>query len=335
MIFLGKEVKNGSPIPYIVAEISCNHGGSLEKARVLIEEAKQTGVDAVKIQCYDANALTLPTKFEIAGSSLWAGKNLYELYMESSTPYEWIGPMFEHAEKIGITIFSSVYDDRGLQELTRLGCRAFKIASYEANDPTFIQKVVATGKPVVLSTGGLNDIEIDKALNILDPDNSILLHCISDYPCELENISLAEMSDLTIHCDQPVGFSCHCDDPLAVILAADHGAAMIEVHLALEDAQTLDNEFSYTKESLTYTINTLHRVAKAQACRWGEEEGIKYKRSLFALKDIKVGEIFTNANIGSFRPNLGCSPSLMPDILGRKSKQAISKFSPMKMEYVK
>lgn len=338
MIFLGTEVRNYRS-PYIVAEISGSHGGKIDRAYKLIEEAKDAGANAVKVQCYNADSLTLPFEFEIKGDNPWKGRNLYELYMEACTPHDWMPGLFNYAKQIGIPIFSSVYDMRGLEELTKIGCRAFKIASYEANDPDFIGKVVATGKPVVLSVGTLNTIETERAINILKPDNSIVLHCVSKYPCYTNELALAEMIDLQSLCDQPVGFSCHSDNPVDVTIAATKGAAMIELHLALDDEEgrkASDYEFSFTPETLEYTIKIVSDSIKAMGPKEDQEESSKkLRRSLYVIKDITVGDIFTRQNIGSYRPYLGCDPYLLPNILGRKANRNIKKHTPMKMEYIK
>ena len=338
MIFLGKEVWNYRK-PYIVAEISANHGGDINRALMLIDAAKKAGADAVKIQAYTADSLTLPTQFLIEGANPWNGMNLYELYMKASTPFNWIEQLFDHAAKIGISIFSSVYDDQGLHELTKHGCRAFKIASYEANDTNFLEKVVATGKPVVLSTGTLNDLEIERALKILDPGNSIVLHCISKYPCKVDEIALIDMQMLQTMCNQPVGFSCHSDDPLAVILAATRGAALIEVHITLDDAEGEDSpdyDFSFTPDGLKYTIERLSEMERAQLPKTNQDQdGKKFKRSLYVVRDMKAGEPFSESNLKSYRPNLGCEPYLLRDIIGKRAGVDIKKNSPMKLEYIK
>lgn len=339
MIFLGSQIKNFG-FPYVVAEISGNHSGKLDRAYELINQAKIAGADAVKIQAYDADSLTLPTDFKINGESLWNGQNLYELYMRAATPFDWVSKLFEYARSIQIPIFSSVYDMRGLQVLSQAGCRAFKIASFEAIDTNFIQKVVATGKPVIMSTGTLNDIELDRSIKYLDPENSIVLHCVSKYPCELTDISLGEMVDLQKMLDQPVGFSCHTDDPQAVLLAQIMGAAMIELHLTLDDEEAAstaeDYQFSFTPESLKYTVTKMREAVQATAFKLNQDaESRKLRRSLYVIKDIRAGETFTEQNIGSYRPNLGCDPHLLPNIIGRKANQNLARFTPMKMEYIK
>jgi N-acetylneuraminate synthase len=338
MIFLGREVRNYGK-PYIVAEISANHGGDVSRAYELIAAAKKAGADAVKIQAYTADSLTLPTQFLIEGANPWNGMNLYELYMKASTPFEWIANLFDCASKQGISIFSSVYDDQGLRELTKNGCRAFKIASYEANDTNFLEKVVATGKPVVLSTGTLNDLEIERALKVLDPDNSIVLHCISKYPCEVNEIALIDMEMLQTMCNQPVGFSCHSDDPLSVILAAMKGAALIEVHLTLDDEEgekSPDYDFSFTPDGLKYTIDRLNDVSKALLPKVNQDQdGKRFKRSLYVTRDMRTGEVFNESNLKSYRPNLGCEPYLLKDIIGKRASQDIKKNSPMKLEYIR
>lgn len=338
MMFLGKEVKNHSFNPYIVAEISGNHGGKIERAFQLIEAAKSAGADAVKIQCYDADALTLPIKYDIMSDSIWKGENIYELYMKGSTPYEWLGPLFDFAKNIEFTIFSSVYDDRGIEALEKVGCRAYKIASYEANDVEFIRKVVSLEKPVVLSTGSLNTEETLRAIDALSPTNSIVLHCVSNYPTKLEGLGLDTMRGLMYICNQPVGISYHSDEDLGALLAIQAGAAMIETHLTLYDEEAereaLDWTFSFTPQQLNQLIEKLKIVRKANTPKSANEEGIRYKRSLFATRFIRKGETFTQNNVGSYRPNLGCAPYLLSDIIGKKASQDIHQYAPMKMEYV-
>lgn len=345
MIFLGKEVHNYGE-PFIVAELSCNHMGNINRAFQLIEAAKWAGADAVKIQCYDAEDLTLNNGYVIGGGTPWSGQSLYELYQQATTPLDWMNPLFACAKHCGIPMFSSVYSEKGLALLEELDCPAYKIASYEANDIGFMTKVAETNKPMVISVGTLSDDEINRILRIRSPkiqtpedSTFILLHCISQYPCELKEIGLQTLKQLQDAVVVPVGFSCHCDNPNAVVLAAGFGAAMIELHLALGDeeaAESPDWAFSFTPNMLKYTIEQAKDVRQAIGHKNHviETPARAFKRSLYVVQDIKVGELFTEENVKSFRPNLGCAPYLLPNIVGRKAKRDIPANTPMEMEYV-
>lgn len=336
MIFLGKKVVNYSE-PFIVAEISGNHCGHLHKALELIKAAKFAGADAVKIQCYDADDLTIPNGYVIGEGTPWENETLYELYQKAGTPKDWIGPLFKCAEKVGIPIFSSVYSKSGLETLERVNCQAYKIASYEANDTEFIREVVKTGKPVVVSVGTLSEEEIQRLYNILPRDSSILLHCVSKYPIGLDELYLDSMNELIIDGRYNIGFSCHSDNPIALSLASCYGAALIEVHLALdEEDNPPDYEFSFLPDGLKWAIEQSKLACEADTYKppEAEQSAHKLRRSLYVVQDVEEGEPFTKENVKSFRPNKGCSPHLLPNIIGRKSNCHIAKYTPMKMEYV-
>lgn len=341
MIFLGKEVRNYGE-PFIVAELSCNHLGDFNRALHLIEAAKWSGVDAVKIQCYEPCDLTINNGYTIEGGTPWEGETLYELYEKAGTPLAWIEALFKHAEDCQIPIFSSVYSNKGLALLQNLKSQAYKIASYEANDIMLIKRVLGAGKPVVISTGTLGDDEFKRLLNSLTPeekDRVILLHCVSKYPTDLNELGLSTLVTMQETTGLTIGFSCHSDDPGAVLLSCAYGAAMVEVHLTLDDEESTkspDWEFSYTPEMLLHTVQRSKLIRKAIGYKDPiiEDPARKFKRSLFVIKDIKAGEIFTQDNVGSFRPNLGCSPHLLPNILGRRANRNLAINTPMEMEYV-
>lgn len=341
MIFLGKEVRNFGE-PFIVAEISANHGGDINRAFSLIEAAKIAGADAVKVQCYEAIDLTLPNGYVIGGGTPWKDQTLYELYTQAQTPLSWMAPIFSHAKMIQIPCFSSVYSERGLAVLKSVDCPAYKIASYEANDTYFIKKVADTGRPVVISVGTLGDDEIHRIASLLEEnqrDNLILLHCVSSYPCALEELGLRDLQTLQEDYNYPVGFSCHSDDPGAVLLACGLGAAVVEVHLALEDEQSTkspDWSFSFTPEMLRHTAYRAKLVKKAIGFKNPiiETPAREFKRSLYVVENMEKGDVFTNENVKSYRPYQGCSPHLLPNIIGRKANRSIPANTPLQMEFV-
>lgn len=337
MIFLGRNVRSFGE-PFIVAEISGNHGGDLSTACNLIVAAKQAGADAVKFQCYEAEDLTIKNGYTIGNGTPWEGQTLYELYNQACTPLNWMRPLFEQAKYNEIAAFSSVYSRRGLDILEKVGCPAYKIASYENNDLKFIREVISTGKPVVISMGMISADEEDRLFDIIDRDNTILLHCISKYPMELSEMGLLAMEDMIkFHKhEMPIGFSCHSDNPMAMAAAIACGAAMIEVHLTFDDPTTPDYEFSYVPEMLRQAVGWSKELAKGRGYHSPtiETPARAFKRSLHLVKNIDEGEIFTEDHVKAFRPNTGCSPHLLPNIIGRKAKLSLKAYTPMNMEYV-
>lgn len=339
MILLGKQLGYFKD-PYIVAEISGNHGGDINRAIKLIDAAKEAGADAVKIQCYTPDSLTLNNGYVIGGGTPWKDETLYELYQKAHTPIQMVESLFAYARSIRMPIFSSVYDEKGIEILERNGCMAYKIASYEANDPAFIEKVCAIGKPVIISTGTLNEAETQRMLiaatKAWKEDRLAILHCVSAYPTEIEDLNLQTMQEMMREFSFPVGFSCHSDEPMAMAIASALGATIIEVHLALDTKEyQADYEFSMLPDQLGYAIEMAKAARKSTWIRPGVEDAAKeFKRSLFVVKDIYAGETFTAEHIKSFRPNLGCEPHLLPNIIGRKAVRTIRANEPMKMEYV-
>lgn len=332
MKFLDKEINNFEE-PFIVAEISGNHEGNLYNAYELIKQAKRVGADAVKIQCYEAKSLTIPNGYTIKADSPWDGEDLYRLYQKSCTPFEWMPKLFAHAKLVDIPIFSSVFCEEGLKILEEVNCPAYKIASFEANDPEFIKKVSNTGKPVIISTGVVSPEEVERAAKAVN-SGLILLHCVSNYPTKLEELSLYDMDLLRRHFDCPIGFSCHSIDLMAPMLAVAKGAAMLELHLKLEDTKGEDDEFSLYPNTFKYVVDSCKKIPRALKYCAKVSSSEDLRRSLYVVENIKKGDIFTRENIKSFRPYLGCDPFLLPTILGHKAKHDIVQYTPMQMEYV-
>lgn len=336
MIFLGKNVRPFGE-PFIVAEISGNHCGDLSIACNLIVAAKEAGADAVKFQCYEADDLTVKNGYVIGGGTPWEGQTLHGLYEQACTPLNWMRPLFDEARRNNIPAFSSVYSSRGLRVLEEVGCPAYKIASYENNDLELIQQVVNTGKPIVISMGMISEDEENRLMGIVDKEKTILLHCISKYPVELDELGFQTMVDMAhYHRGIPIGFSCHTDNPLAMAAAVTLGAAMVEIHLTLYMLNAPDYEFSYLPDQLEQAINWTRAIARSRSYHQHtlEKPAREFRRSLFLVKDIEKGEIFTHDHVKSFRPAQGCSPHLLPNIIGRKANQTLKAYTPMQMEYV-
>lgn len=331
MKFLNKEVDNFKE-PFIVAEISCNHNGFIEKAFNLIRIAKDHGADAVKIQVYNQDSLTIPNDYLINSKTPWDGKNLYNLYADTGTPFKWVKDLFAYAKEVNIPIFSSVYDELGLEVLESVNCPAYKIASFEANDINFIRKVASRKKPIIISTGMVDDDELRYSIREISGDK-IILHCVSKYPTPLKELNLHRLSELRFMFDKiPIGFSCHTHTSTAPLLAAFSGAAMIEMHLIDTAEKSPDSSFSFYPNEFGYTISMCKKVVGAN--KSSKEKDISLRRSLYVIRDLKKGEIISPDSLRSYRPNLGCEPYLYDRLIGKKVNQDLAKFTPMKMEYV-
>lgn len=316
--------------PYIIAEMSANHNGKLEKALETIEMAKACGADAIKIQTYTADTLTIDCnneEFQIHGG-LWDGYNLYRLYQWAHTPYEWHKPMFDHARKIGITLFSTPFDETAVDLLEDLNSPAYKIASFEAVDLPLIEYVARTGKPMIISTGMANLEEITEAVETARQggcNDLILLHCISSYPAPVEQSNLRTIPDLAERFDVIPGLSDHTFGTAVSVASVALGACVIEKHITLSrEDKGPDSEFSLEPNELEkLCIETkeawLALGSGGYERKPSEESNVKFRRSIYVVKNIKAGEIFTKENIRRIRPGYGLSPKFFSDIIGSRS----------------
>jgi N-acetylneuraminate synthase len=326
--------------PYIVAEISGNHGGELTRAIKLISEAKSAGADAVKIQSYTPDSITIDhdgPEF-ILNNGLWRGQKLYDLYQKAHTPIEWHKPLFEHANKIGITIFSSPFDQDAVKLLEELGVPAYKIASPEIVEINLIETCATTGKPIIISTGMASVEEIEHAVSAArdaGATNILLLHCISAYPTPIEESNLTTIRDLSERYRTSVGLSDHTSGSLAASLAVAQGAVLIEKHFTLSRHNgAIDNAFSLEPNELKQLIkdtNTAYFAMGEPTYRptKSEKSTLILRRSLYAVSDIKVGDTLTSKNIRSIRPNLGLDPKFYRDILGKSAAKNIKRGQPL------
>lgn len=331
--------------PYIIAELSANHNGKLETALKIIEEAKRAGADAVKLQTYTADTITLncdSEDFQIHGG-LWDGKNLYQLYQEAHMPWEWHAPLFEYARKLGITIFSSPFDNTAVDLLEDLNAPAYKIASFEAVDLPLIKYVASTGKPMIISTGMADAEEIQEAIEAAREGGCkelAILHCVSGYPAPAEDYNLRTIPDMINRFGLVTGLSDHTIDNTTAIASVVLGATIIEKHFTLNrNGGGPDDSFSLEPAELT----ALCRDSKTAWAALGnvdygrkssEQGNVKFRRSLYFVKDLKAGDVITADAVRSVRPGFGLAPKYLESIVGMYSKKDIMVNSPVSFDFL-
>ncbi|VUD56428.1 Pseudaminic acid synthase [Thalassocella blandensis] len=331
--------------PYIVAELSANHNGDINTALKLIELAKQNGADAIKIQTYTADTLTMDSDkpdFKIEGG-LWGGKTLYELYDWAHTPWEWHEALFKRARQLGITMFSSPFDATAVDFLETLDVPAYKIASFELVDLPLIARVAQTGKPMIMSSGMANAEEIEEAVNTAKQHGCkelVLLHCISGYPAPVEEYNLKTMQDLAEKFQLPVGLSDHTLSNITSITAVALGAVLIEKHFTLDrQGGGPDDSFSMEPKDLADLCdgakNAWQALGHVNYQRGvSESKNAIFRRSLYVVKDMQAGEVFSAENVRSIRPGFGLAPKHYDSVLGKKSTRAIAAGSRLEWELV-
>jgi N-acetylneuraminate synthase len=340
----GRSIGPGCP-PYVIAELSGNHNGDIARALRLMSSAKEQGADAVKLQTYTADTMTIDhdgPDFVIKGG-LWAGRKLHELYREAHTPWEWHPALFEHARKIGIACFSTPFDSTAVDLLEYLGAPAYKIASFEIIDLPLIRRIARTGKPIIMSTGMATLGEISEgvaAARQAGATQLALLHCTSGYPTPPEEANLSTIPHLAAAFDAIVGLSDHTAGYAVPVSAVTLGAAIIEKHFTLARADGgPDAAFSLEPQELKAVVDNCRIAFKALGhIRYDlspSEEGlVKLRRSLYAVADIAAGEVFTEANVRSIRPGFGLPPKMLPDVLGKRASSAIPRGTPLKFQHI-
>ena len=321
-------ISNQQP-PYIIAEMSANHNGDINNAYKIIDMAKATGADAVKLQTYTPDTMTINMKtpeFIIEGG-LWGGQSLYELYKGAFMPWEWHKPLFDYAKKVGITIFSSPFDNTAVDLLEDLNTPAYKIASFEAVDLSLIKYVAQTGKPMIISTGMADAEEIQEAIEAAREGGCkelAILHCVSAYPALASDYNLRTLVDMQKRFGLITGLSDHTIDNTTAISSVALGASIIEKHVTLDrNGGGPDDSFSLEEEGLKGLCvgvktawGALGRVDYGR--KSSEQANVKFRRSLYFVKDIKRGEVITTEHIKSIRPGYGLAPKYMEEILGKK-----------------
>lgn len=331
--------------PYIIAELSANHNGSIDTAKRIIEEAKMAGADAVKMQTYRADTITLDSDgddFKIKGG-LWDGRTLYELYEEAHTPWEWHKPLFEHARSLDIPIFSSPFDHTAVDLLEDLNAPAYKIASFEAVDLPLIEYVATTGKPMIISTGMANDEEIAEAIDAAKGAGCTqlaILHCVSGYPAPAEDYNLRTITDMALRFGLVTGLSDHTIDNTTAITSVALGAAIIEKHFTLNRAGGgPDDSFSLEPAELKAlcddTKTAWRALGKVDYGRKSSEQGnAQFRRSLYFVKDMKAGDVITEDCVRSVRPGFGLAPKFLEKIAGKTVLVDITKNTPVTCETI-
>jgi N-acetylneuraminate synthase len=326
--------------PYVICELSGNHNGSLERCLTMVDAAADTGCDAIKIQTYTADTITLDVdrpEFKIHGG-LWDGRTLYELYEEAHTPFEWHAAIFQRARQRGVTIFSSPFDETAVDLLDSLGAPAFKIASFEAVDLPLIRYAAAKGKPLIISTGMANLTEMQTALDTAlaaGAPGVLLLHCVSSYPATFADANVRTVPDMAARFGCPIGLSDHTPGTAASVAAVSLGACAVEKHFTLARADGgPDADFSLEpaefKALVDDTKNAWAALGRAHYDVLGSEAtSLLFRRSLYVTADVKKGEPLTRANVRSVRPGNGLPPADLDKVLAGKAARDLSRGEPL------
>ena len=332
--------------PYIIAELSANHNGELETALRIIEEAKKSGADAVKLQTYTADTITLNSdadEFRIKGG-LWDGRTLYDLYQEAHMPWDWHKPLFDHARKLGITIFSSPFDNTAVDLLEDLNAPAYKIASFEAVDLPLIKYVATTGKPMIISTGMADAEEIAEAIEAAREGGCkelAILHCVSGYPAPAADYNLRTITDMVKRFGLVTGLSDHTLDNTTAITSVALGASIIEKHFTLDrSGGGPDDSFSLEPAELTALCRDSKTAWQALGSvnygRKSSEQGnAQFRRSLYFVKDLKAGDVITEDAVRSVRPGFGLAPKYLESVIGKKVTREVVANTAVRNEVIK
>ncbi len=326
--------------PYIIAEMSANHNGDINNAYKIIDMAKTAGADAVKLQTYKADTLTIDSKlpdFQLT-DGLWAGQSLYNLYESAFMPWEWHELLFDYGKQAGITIFSSPFDTTAVDLLEDLNAPAYKIASFEAVDLPLIEYVARTGKPMIISTGMADVYEIQEAIEAAREGGCkelAILHCVSGYPAPAEDYNLRTLVDMQQRFGLVTGLSDHTIDNTTAISSIALGASIIEKHV------TLDRNGGGVDDSFSLEAKELEELCMGAKVAWqslgkvdygrksSEQSNIKFRRSLYFVKDIKKGEVITKEHIRSIRPGFGLAPKFYEKVLGKTARLDIVRGTPV------
>ena len=334
-----------SHAPYVIAELSGNHSGDIDRAIRLIDVAKQVGADAVKLQTYTADTITIDHDGPdfLIKSGPWQGRRLYELYREAYTPWEWHPVLFEHARRAGITCFSSPFDQSAIDLLERLGAPAYKIASFEVIDTPLVRLAARTGKPMIISTGMATKEEVGEAVAASRAAGNAqvaLLHCVSGYPTPPKDSNLRRIDALAQTFNCPIGLSDHSLGIEVAIASVALGACIIEKHLTLARADGgPDAEFSLEPQELAALVTGVKTafvaLGVAEYARADSERGnVSFRRSLYVVQNVAAGEKLTGDNVRSIRPGFGLAPKYLPDVLGRRAKRDIARGTPLSLEHI-
>lgn len=340
----GRKIGSQYP-PYVIAELSANHNGRLETALKIVQEAKKLGADAVKLQTYRPDTITLDSdaeEFRINGG-LWDGRTLYELYEEAHMPWEWHRPLFEHARELEMTIFSSPFDNSAIDLLEGLGAPAYKIASFEAIDLPLIRYAASTGKPLIISTGMADGEEIAEAIEAAREGGCkelAILHCVSGYPAPAKDYNLRTIPDMIERFGVVVGLSDHTLDNTTAIASIALGSSVIEKHFTLDrNGGGPDDSFSLEPAEMaalcTGSRDAWEALGKIDYGRKSSEvANIKFRRSLYFVKNLKAGDTITADAVRSVRPGYGLEPKQLFDIIGKAVTVDVAAFTAVKADQI-
>ena len=327
---------------YIIAEMSANHGGSLDTALEIVRQTAKTGADCLKIQTYTADSITIDCDsedFQIHGG-LWDGYKLYDLYMDAGTPYEWQARIKEECDKCGIDFLSTPFDNSAVDFLESLGCEAYKIASFELVDVPLIEYTASKGKPMIISCGMSTVDEIQDAVDAchrVGNDQIVLLKCCSEYPAKWKDMHISNIPDMMKRFELPVGLSDHSAGSIAAVVAVSKGACVIEKHVKIDGIESADSKFSMPMDEFADMVKAV-RDARVIAgdVKYGPNSGeignLKFRRSLYAVKNIKAGETVSAENVRSIRPSMGLKPKFLCNIIGKRAKTDIDFGTPLTLD---
>lgn len=345
-IKIGNRIISENSPAYIVAEMSGNHNMDFDRAKEIIKAAKEAGADAVKIQTYTADTITIDCdrpEFQTQKGGLWEGMTLYELYKKAYTPWEWQNDLKKYADELEIDLFSSPFDLTSIDFLEDIGVPAYKVASFEINDIPMIKKIANTGKPVIISTGIAYMEDIDLAVRTckdVGNENVILLKCISAYPAPYENMNLKVIPNMERTFECICGLSDHSLGSEIAVASVALGAKVIEKHFTLKRSDGgVDSAFSMEKDEFKDMVNQIRNVEKALGrvtyeLNEKQIESRRRSRSLYVVKDIKKGEMITPENVRSIRPANGMHTKHYEEILGKHARNDLKKGTPMDWKYL-
>ncbi|MGB7287709.1 MAG: pseudaminic acid synthase [Salaquimonas sp.] len=345
MSIAGRKIGPDHP-PYVIAELSANHNGDINRAFEIMEMAKRSGADAIKLQTYHPDTITFKSdkdEFQIKGG-LWDGRSLYELYDWAHMPWDWHEPLFQKAAELGITIFSSPFDNTAVDLLEKLNAPAYKIASFEMVDLPLIKYVASTGKPMIISTGMANGEEIGEAIEAAHEGGCkelLVLHCVSGYPTPAGEYNLKTIADIAARFDVLAGLSDHTIDNVSAIAAVAQGACLIEKHVTMDrSGGGPDDSFSLEPDEFAQLCRDAkiawQALGKVNYERTESEKGnAQFRRSLYVVADIKKGEVLTVHNVRSIRPGYGLPPKLYEEVLGKIAAQDIEAGTALSLDLIK
>jgi pseudaminic acid synthase len=343
LLINNRKIGKGEPV-YIIAELSANHGQDFKQAVKLIHAAFESGADAVKLQTYTPDTITLPCDtecFKVGEGMIWSGKNLHDLYSEAYTPWEWQPELKRIAEEIGIPLFSTPFDPTSVEFLEKMNIPAYKIASFEVVDIPLIRQIAKTGKPIIMSTGMATLAEIEEAVSCIREtgnDQIVLLKCTSAYPAPPDEANIRTIPHMAETFNVPVGLSDHTLGIAVPVAAVALGAVVIEKHLTLSRSiPGPDSAFSLEPQEFKAMVDEIRITEKALGrvnyqITENEKPSRKFRRSLFVVRDIKKGEIFSHENVRSIRPAQGLPPKYLDTVIGKHAVDNYKKGTPLRWD---